>query len=289
MTTNRDYYEILGVAKSASEAELKAAYRKRALEFHPDKNKSPEAEEKFKEINQAYEILKDPQKRQMYDQFGHAAFDPRSGFGGPAAGGSGARRSGPFTYTYSSSGTNPFADYGFDFSDPFDLFEQFFGGSPYGGRRRAKPHYSIKVDFIDAATGTERTIVHQGKEHTIKIPAGANDGTRIRYPEFDVSIDVLPHEFFKREGNDLFVDQAIPFTTASLGGETEVPTIDGSVKLKIRPGTKSGSLIRLKGKGVPYIRQSHRGDQYVRLVVEVPANLSREQKKLIEELRKSGL
>jgi molecular chaperone DnaJ len=291
MTTNRDYYEILGVGKTATDAELKAAYRKKALEFHPDKNKDPGAEEKFKEVNQAYEILRNAEKRKMYDQFGHAAFDPRAGYGAPgAAGASGFRQSGPFTWSYSSSGANPFADFGTDFSDPFDIFEQFFGGgSPFGARQRAKPHYSLKVDFMDAATGSERTIIHQGTEHTIKIPAGANDGTRIRYPDFDVSIDVKPHELFKRDGYDVFIDHAIPFTAAALGGETKVPTIDGEVKLKIRPGTKSGTLVRLKGKGIPYIRQSHRGDEYVRLMVEVPTSLSREQKKMMEELKKSGL
>lgn len=286
MTTQRDYYEILGVEKGASKAELKKAYRKKALEYHPDKNKGEDAEEKFKEVNEAYEVLSDEKKRKAYDQFGHAAFDPRSGFGGFGGDGqSQSYRQGPFTYTYSSSGGgNPFQGFG-DFSDPFEIFEQFFGGgSPFGGRRQAKPHYSIKVSFMDAVKGTEKTIVHQGKQHTVKIPAGAHDGTRIRYNEFAVSVDVQGDDTFKRDGYDLFVEVDVPFTMAALGGEIEVPTIDEKVKLKVRAGTQPGSLIRLKGRGVPHLRGSGQGDQYVRIMVEVPKSLSKKQKELLEEL-----
>lgn len=287
MVTNRDYYEVLGVNKSASDAEIKTAYRKRALQYHPDRNKEADAEQKFKEINEAYEVLKDTKKRQMYDQFGHAAFDPRSGFGG-APGGGGFNQTGPFTWTYSSSGGggNPFGDFGYDFSDPFEIFDQFFGGAGFG-RRQAKPHYSLKVSFMDAVSGTEKTIIHQGKEYAIKIPSGANDGTRIRYPDFDVSIDVQPDAVFKRDGYDIFVDQSISFTMAALGGDVEVPTIDGLVKIKIRPGTQPGTMMRLKGKGVPHLRSSGKGDEYIRLVVTVPTSLSRDQKRILEEFQKT--
>lgn len=285
MVTNRDYYEILGVDKKATDAELKAAYRKKALEFHPDRNKSSDAEQKFKEVNEAYEILKDSQKRQAYDQFGHAAFDPRSGFGGTPGGG--FNQTGPFSWSYSSGGGNPFADFGGDFSDPFEIFDSIFGGASPFRRGPAKPHYSLKVAFMEAVKGVEKTIVHQGKEYTIKIPAGANDGTRIKYPDFDISIDVKPDSVFKRDGYDLFVDQTIPFTLAALGGEIEVPTVDGSVKLKVRSGTQPGTMVRLKGKGVTALRGGGRGDEYVRLIVTVPTNLSREQRKLFEALKKT--
>lgn len=284
MVTNRDYYEVLGVTKSASEADIKSAYRKAALKYHPDRNKESDAEQKFKEINEAYEILKDPQKRQSYDQFGHAAFDPRSGMGGQPGGG--FNQQGPFSWSYTSTGgANPFASAGgADFSDPFEIFEQFFGGASPFRRGPAKPHYSMKIAFMDAVRGVEKTIIHQGKEFTIRIPAGANDGTRIKYPEFDISIDVQPDKVFKRDGYDIFVDQEVSFVTASLGGDVDVPSVDGPIKVKIRAGTQPGTMMRLKGKGVPALRGGGRGDEYVRLVVVVPTNLNREQKQKLIEL-----
>lgn len=283
MPTQRDYYDVLGVNRQASPAEIKSAYRKLALQYHPDRNKGTEAEAKFKEITEAYEILSDPQKKQTYDQFGHAAFDPRSGMGGF---GGATGRSGPFTYTYRSSGGSPFSGSvnvgGFDFGDPFEIFEQFFGGaSPFGGGFRTKTHYSLKIDFMDALKGTVRTVVHQGKEHAVKIPAGASDGTRIRFQEFDVSINVTPHPQFKRDGDDIFVDVKLPFTLAALGGSLNVPTIDGDLKLKIRPGTQPGTMMRLRGKGAPRLRGGGRGDHYIRLVVTIPTSLSRHQKDLL--------
>ncbi len=286
MTTQRDYYDILGLKKGASESEIKSAYRKMALQYHPDRNKSADAEEKFKEVNEAYQVLSDEKKRQAYDQFGHAAFDPRSGgFGGF----SNAGQAGPFTYTYYSTGGggNPFGNFGFDVNDPFEIFEQFFGGaSPFGRRGPAKPHYSLDIEFLDAIKGTERTIIHKGTEHTVKIPPGASDGTRIRYNEFDVSINVKPDPVFKRDGNDIFVDVEIPFTLAALGGEIEVPSIDKPVKLKIRAGTQPNTMIRLQGRGVPHLRGFGKGDQYIRLVVVIPKDLSREQKRILQEFNR---
>jgi molecular chaperone DnaJ len=181
----------------------------------------------------------------------------------------------------------PFGGGGVDFGDPFDIFEQFFGGaSPFGRAYQQKPHYSIKISFMEAVKGAERTIVHQGKEHTVRIPAGANDGTRIRFTEFDVSINVTPHPQFKRDGDDSFVDMEIPFTTAALGGNVEVPTVDGPVKMKVRAGTQPNTMIRLKEKGIPHLRGNGRGDHYIRLVVTIPQSLSREQKRMLEAFEK---
>jgi len=281
MPEQRDYYDILGVSKSASPADIKKAYRQKALEFHPDRNKSPNADKEFKQVNQAYEVLSDPQKRKTYDQFGSAAFDPAansgfSGFGG--FGGPQSSRSGPFTYTYTSSG-QPFSD--FDFSDPFEIFESFFGG---GFTRQQKPRYSLEVDFMEAVKGTKRTLVHQGKSHTVNIPAGASDGTRIRYQDFDVTLNVRPHPQFKRQGYDVHLEFQLPFTQAALGTTIQVPTIDRPVKLKIRPGTQSGTIVRLKGQGIKHLRGSSKGDQYVHLQVTVPTSLTREQKTLLRQL-----
>jgi molecular chaperone DnaJ len=283
MPTKRDFYEVLGVSKTASEADIKSAYRKLALKFHPDKNKAADAEEKFKEINEAYQILSDAKKRQSYDQFGHAAFDPASGMGGnPFAGG---QQSGPFTWTYSSSGGNPFE--GGDFGDPFDIFESFFGGGFAGGQRRARPRYSLTIEFMEAIKGTEKKVTIDGKSKTIKVPAGANDGTRIRFDEFDVTLDVRPDDRFKREGYDLFLDQKISFTKAALGGTVEVKTIDSALKLKIRPGTQSHTLIRLREEGVPHLQAKGKGDLYVRLIVEIPEKISKEQKRILQQFQET--
>lgn len=283
MATKRDYYEILGVSKDASAQEIKKAYRKLALKFHPDKNKADDAEDKFKEINQAYEVLSDEQKRKSYDQFGHAAFDAASGMGGnPFAGGF---KQGPFTYTYTSSGGNPFAQGGADFSDPFDIFEQFFGGGFSQAARR--PRYSLQIDFMEAIKGSQKKVVIEGEEKTIKIPPGADDGTRIRFKDFDVTLDVRPHKKFRREGADLYLDQDIDMVTAAMGGTTEVETLDGELKLKIRPGTQPHTMVRLRGEGVKHLRGGGRGDLYVRLMVNIPEKLSRKQKKMLEDFKKT--
>lgn len=283
MPTKRDYYEILGVNKTATDAEIKSAYRKMALKYHPDRNKEKDAEEKFKEINEAYQILSDAQKRKAYDQFGHAAFDPSSGMGGnPFSGGFGG---GPFQWTYNtSSGGNPFE--GMDFNDPFDLFESFFGGAGFGGRGQRKPRYSMRITFMEAVKGAEKTIEVDGKKRNLKIPPGVNDGTRIRFDEFDITFDVQPDPRFKRDGYDLYVDQLITYSTAVLGGEVMVPTIDSTLKLKVRPGTQSHSLVRLRGEGVPHLQGKGKGDLYVRLIVLVPEKVSREEKRIIEELQR---
>lgn len=270
MSTKRDYYEILGVKRDATPSELKSSYRKLALKWHPDRNKEPGAETKFKEINEAYEVLSDKDKRARYDQFGHAAFDPSSGF----------RGSGPFTYSYSTGGgfEDLFKGAG-NFSDPFDIFSTFFGGA-----YQAKPHYSLSIEFMEAVRGVEKTFVHQGKSYTVKIPPGAADGTRIRYQEFDVSINVKPHSIFQREGDDVFRYHEIPLTLSLLGGTTTVETLDGNLELKIRAGTQPSTTIRLSGKGIKHLRGSGRGDFYIKLKVIVPTKLSRRARDLVEQL-----
>jgi len=284
MTTKRDFYEVLGVSKNASQAELKKAYRQLALKYHPDRNKASDAADKFKEISEAYEVLSNSEKKKTYDQFGHAAFDPSQGFGG-FGGGARTYRQGPFTYTYSTSGSPGGFDFG-GFSDPFEIFESFFGGgSPF--RQTRIPRYGISIDFMEAVRGTTRTLVHQGKEYTIKIPAGADDGTRIRFNEFYVTIEVKPHHAFKRDGADIFIDQPISFSQAALGAVIQVPTVDGDLKLKVLPATQPGTLVRLRGKGMPHLRSSGKGDQYVRFLIKIPDRLSRRQKDLLEEFDES--
>jgi DnaJ-class molecular chaperone len=285
-----EYYKILGVEKTASDAEIKQAYRKQALEWHPDKHTGKDketAEAKFKKINQAYEVLRDPQKRQTYDQFGAEAFKQ----GGPAGQGSpfgGGFRQGPFTYSYSSGGNVNFEDLFGGFSDPFDIFEQFFGGgTPFGQRRQHKPVYELALTFNEAVQGVEKTVEIDGKSKNIKIPAGVDNGNRIRFSDFDLVIRVHSSDTFKRQGQDLIVDVPISFPLASLGGSVEVPTLDKPFKVKVRSGTQPGTVLRLRGMGIPYPNSRNKGDLYIRLMIAVPKNLSRRQKELLEEFEKS--
>lgn len=282
MATKRDYYDVLGVSKSATAADLKSAYRKLALKWHPDRNKDAGAEAKFKEINEAYEVLSNSEKKAKYDQFGHAAFDPSAGFGG---GQGGSYRQGPFTYTYSSGGGFEDMFGGAGGADPFNIFESFFGGqNPFGGGFQQKPHYSMIIDFMDAVKGGEKTFTHEGKQYTVKIPAGADDGTRIRYSEFDVSFQVKPHKIFRREGDDIYIYHEIPLALAILGGDTTIPTLDGELTIKIRPGTQPSTTVRLSGKGMKHLRGNGHGDFYIKLKVILPEKLSRKAKDLVQQL-----
>lgn len=279
-----DYYKVLGVSKSATADEIKKAYRKLAVEFHPDKNKSKEAEEKFKEINQAYEVVGNEQKRKQYDQFGAAAFENGGRGGDPFGGGFGGfgGQQGPFTYQYSNGG----ADFG-GFSDPFDIFEQFFGGanSPFG---RRKPAYSLGIDFMDAIRGTEKTVTIDGKKRDIKVPAGVNEGSRIQFKEFDIVISVSGSQKFQREGYDIISEIKISMTEAALGSVEDVETVEGVVKLKIPSGTQPGTLMRMKGKGVKHVNSANHGDHYVRVQLDIPTKLSSKQKELLEEFDKES-
>lgn len=280
-----DYYKILGVSKTASAEELKKAYRKLALQYHPDRNKSKEAEEKFKEINHAYEILSNPQKKAQYDQFGASSFQGGGGPYGSQAGGQGPFGGGPFTYTYSGSGGAQGFDFG-GFTDPFEIFEQFFGGAQGFGRR--KPTYSLSIEFMEAVNGVQKTVNINGKVRKIKIPAGINDGSRIRFDDFDLVVDVRRHHEFVREGQDIISEKEISMVEAALGGVVNVETIDGEVKLKIPQGTQPGSLIRLKNRGVPYVQGKGRGDHYVKIKILIPQKLKGKQKAILQEFEKEG-
>ncbi len=343
----RDYYETLGIDRSASQSDIKKAYRKLAVKYHPDKNPGDkEAEDRFKEVSQAYEVLSDESKRRQYDQYGHEAFT-RGGRG-------------------SAAGVDPFDIFSQVFGS--GIFDSFFGG---GGRSASGPQsgsdlrYDLQIDFEDAVFGADREIsipraetcsscggsgcepgtsrrtcphcrgagqvsVAQGffsirqpcphcagtgevvdhpcascrgegrikrrKKIRIHIPAGVETGSRLRVsaegeagrrggPPGDlyVVLHVKEHDLFKRDGEDLHCDVPIPFPIAALGGIVKVPTIGGAAELKIPAGTQTGSVFRLRGKGVPSVRGLGRGDQHVRIHVEVPTNLSGIQKTKLRE------
>jgi len=295
MAAKSDYYDILGVSKNASAEEIKKAYRKQALEWHPDRHKDDKeaAEKRFKEVNEAYQILSDTQKRSAYDQFGHSAFSPGGvpgGFGGAGGPFGQSGRYGPFTYTYTSTGEgggNPFV--GFDFGDPFDIFEQFFGGASPFRQARTVQRYSITLDFMEAVKGIEKEISLEGKKHKIKIPAGVDEGSRINFGEFLLSVNVRPHKIFERDGSDIYVNVGIPFSLAIYGGEIKIPSLENELKIRIRAGTQSGTIIRLREKGIPFLHGRGKGDQYVRINILVPEKLTHKQKEAVEELNKIGL
>lgn len=277
-----NYYDVLGVSKSATAPEIKSAYRKLALKWHPDKNKTSGAEQKFKEINQAYEILSDAKKKQVYDQIGHEAF---SRSGGKSRGG--ASGFGGQDYQYYSNMGGQEVNFDFGGVDPFDIFEQFFGfRSPYGsGQRQRRSSYQMNLTFYEAVKGVTKKTVINGKERTIKAPAGVDNGTRIRYSDFDVVIQVMQDTEFKRDGQDLYLAYELSIPQAILGDIVSIKTIDKPVKLRVKPGTQHGTMTRLRGQGIPHLNSNQRGDQYVIWKVKIPQNISRKAKELIEELK----
>jgi len=349
----RDYYEILGVAKNASDDELKKAYRKLAMKYHPDRNPdSKEAEEKFKEAKEAYEMLSDEQKRAAYDRFGHAGVDPNSGMGagmgGAGAGGfadafgdifgeifgaAGRRGGGPQVYRgadlkYTLDITLEQAANGFDTEIRVPSWENCdvchgSGAKPgtqprtchtcdgAGVVRMQQGFFSVQqhcptchgsgkeiTDPCTACDGVGR--IRRNKTLQVKIPAGIDDGMRIRSagngepgvnggPPGDlyVEIHLKPHGIFQRDGDDLHCELTIPFTTAALGGELEVPTLTGRGAITIPDGTQSGKTFRLRGKGIRGLRSSYPGDLYCHVSVETPVRLTEEQKKILKQFEAS--
>ncbi|MFA6017409.1 MAG: DnaJ C-terminal domain-containing protein [Patescibacteria group bacterium] len=278
-----DYYQTLGVAKGASEQEIKTAYRRAALKWHPDRNKTSEAAGKFKDVTKAYEVLSDPKKREMYDQYGESAFNR----GGPGAGQS--SQSNPFEGGFGGFSSRGFENVDFGgFSDPFEIFEQFFGfQSPFsrGGRRRQQRDvYEITLTFEEAVNGVKKTMIVKGEEKSFQIPAGVDNNMAIRFSDFDLQVKVKPHPYFTRKGQDIYFEKDISYSLAVLGGEIEVPTIHGTIRLKIRPGTQSGSTIKLHDQGVPYPQSNRKGDQYVVYKINTPSRVSGRAKELLREL-----
>ena len=359
MSTKRDYYEVLGVNKSADATELKKAYRKLAMKYHPDKNPGDkEAEEKFKEINEAYEVLSDETKRRNYDQFGHEGVNGQ-GFGG--AGGFGGQGFGGFDDIFG------------------DIFGDMFGGGFGGGRQRrrgpergADIRQRVTISFEEAAFGKKVQVkinrseecnechgsgakagtskktcptcngsgqvqsvqrtpfgniastrtcstcngegeviespctkchgkgsIRKTKTIEVDIPAGIDEGQMIKLsgqgelgtrggPRGDlyIEVNVKPHQLFTREGYDVYLEMPITFAQATLGDKIQVPTLDGKVEYEISEGTQTGTVFRLKGKGIPKLRSNARGDQYVKVTVEIPKKLNDKQKELVRQFAK---
>ncbi len=293
--SKRDYYEILGVSKNASDDEIKKAYRKLAVKYHPDKNPGDkEAEAKFKEINEAHDVLSDKQKRARYDQFGHAgvggaAGNPFSGGGNPFGGG----------FNYNGQTFN--FDFGGGLDDILGNIFGFGNGGTRRPRRGADYQTSVTVTFEEAIFGTTKKVSVNGEEMKIKIPAGIDDGMSIRLrgkggdaPEggaergdLYVKVRVKPHKSLTREGAIILSEEKIDMVDAALGCEIDVETVDGSITMKVPAGTQSGTPFKLSGHGVPFRADGDRGPHIVTIIVETPKNLSRKQKELLEDFKKS--
>lgn len=315
----KDYYKILGVSKSATKEEIKKAYRNLARKYHPDLNQgSADAEEKFKEVQEAHEVLSDPEKRKTYDMFGSAEFRPggrttwRRADGGPGPQG------GSYEYSYDAR----------DFPGFEDIFKDIFGfgGGGRQGRSRGESfkdifnyatqrsprgrdiEYQIEIDFETAIRGGVRDISinrqRQGSVTTeklsVKIPPGVDDGSKIRVQgkgeaggsgtkgDLYLKVKVRPHPIFKRKNDDIYLEVPITFYEAALGKTIEVPTVDGAASVTVPAGVKGGTKLRLKGKGAPNLKSGKRGDQYVDLRIVMPETIGEQEKKLIEEMASSN-
>lgn len=284
----KDFYQILGVPRNASDKEIKNAYRRLARKHHPDVNPGDKsAEEKFKEVQQAYDVLSDPEKRQKYDQFGEQW--ERVAQGAPGAGG--------FTWGQAPDGF----DFSFETDGGFgNLFELLFGDASVGGRARTRARrdvrYDIEVTLEEAFSGATKRFTADGKRLEVKIPPGVDEGSVIRLAgqgetgrdgqrgDMLLNVRLRPHAVFERRGADLYRELSIPYTIAALGGEVQVPTLAGRVTMRIPPGTQSGQSFRLAGQGMPKINSSGKGDLYVKTRITVPKTLSAKEKQLLQEL-----
>jgi curved DNA-binding protein len=298
----RDYYEVLGVKKGASADEIKRAYRKLAVKYHPDKNPGDkQAEEKFKEINEAYAVLSDPKKKEQFDQFGSSNFHQK------------------FSQEDIFRGFNVddlFRDQGFGTDDIFsrifgDAMRRHRGGGGGGGAghmaaRGEDFSMEIPVTFRDAYDGGEKRVAFkrdgEREELSVKIPAGIESGAKLRVagrgaagrfggPAGDLflTINVGPDPIFQREGDDIVMTHEVKFSQAALGGSVDVPTMEGPKRIKIPAGIQSGTKVRLKGLGFQQIGKQGRGDMYVRIAIHVPEKLTPRQKELVEQLATEGL
>lgn len=284
MSPRKDYYSLLGVKPGATEKEIKAAYRRLARKHHPDVNPGDKAAEaKFKVINEAYEVLSDPEKRRKYDQGEETwAYNPPPGEGVDPRFFGGAP---PFSFD-PGQGAGPGQD----------VFEHLFQNIRRGRRGRATPEQPVEVTLEEAFSGTTRILqTAQGKRLEVKIPPGVDNGSRVRLSlgngpgmpaELYLVTSVQPHPFFERKGDDLYTEVAISLTTAMLGGEVEVPTLKGKVVLKVPPETQNGRSFRLAGLGMPRLGTSAKGDLFARAKVVLPTNLTPQEKALFEQLHR---
>lgn len=312
MANKRDYYSVLGVARTATAEEIKKAYRKMAMKHHPDKNPNDKkAEESFKEVSEAYETLSDVKKREMYDQFGFAGAN--AGFAGAGAGqgfGGFGQQQGAYNGNFGADNES--------FQDVFgDIFGDVFGGQRggfrgAGGQRRARGadlRYTLNVSFEESATGAEKTIhfirQRNSRDETaklsVKVPAGVKPGQRLRLSQegdtglnggtpgdLFVIINVQEHSIFQRDEDDVTLELPVSFLEAILGTQAEVPTLTGKVHLKIPGGTHSGQTFRLKGKGFPKSGGFGSGDMLVKILVDTPQEITSEQRKILEEFQKTA-
>lgn len=274
----KNYYEVLGISKNATVDEIKKEYRKLALKYHPDKNKAADATEKFKEISNAYEILSDSQKRRAYDHGEDDAFNEKN-----SQQKQGSQGQSPFSYSYQNGGQGE--DFS-GFSDPNDIFEQFFGGgSPFPNRQSepTRQTYTLTLDFNEAVHGIEKTVIIDEKQKNIKIPAGVDTGTKIRYGNYDIVMEVTPNPLFRRKDADIFTEEKITFKQALLGDVITIKTIDNPIKLKIPSGTQPETIIRLSGRGISRLKGSGRGDMYVKIIVTIPRKITKEQEDILKK------